>query len=452
MKAPRKLLHLLLIISELILVGIALTMIIKYQIIDDVHKIWMGSKILSVENLMKSNNNNSYPMTYIGDTEIFYAYHSKNNYYALLKHSGSSCEENYKKCGILDTMGNIMCIPEINECPINDVIDEETYNKLNNREDYVKSGDLYYSNKKTENSIISKVSYYSYNSIIKESNFVFDYDTYKDLTPPTYSDDDKGYGRKDYHVFFDKNDGYEAVGYDSSSKSGIINRTRKRKLSDTIYGNKETTQYIKERLNDNINKDKSYRKLYNETYGGNYLGFKDYSSLEKFTNLDLYNLYFISFPNKAADIFCYFLAVIFTGMIIYSIVTWTKEDETSSFNESGEVIVEQLAITIPYLMFFIGFFLYIVYEYDNIYIKLRHEELLEIKGDPFFEDLIQEIYDRNPKPYVFFIFITLYIVSLILFILAWILNHCFAKFNKKYPSGRKHPLTSSNFDEEEKKY
>ena len=68
-------------------------------------------------------------MTYIDDTGIFYAYKSKYNYDYLLQHSGSSCEAKYKKCGILDTMGNIMCIPEADECPINDVIDEETYKK-----------------------------------------------------------------------------------------------------------------------------------------------------------------------------------------------------------------------------------------------------------------------------------------------------------------------------------
>ena len=33
-------------------------------------------------------------------------------YEYLLQHSGENCEENYKKCGILDTSGNIMCIPK----------------------------------------------------------------------------------------------------------------------------------------------------------------------------------------------------------------------------------------------------------------------------------------------------------------------------------------------------
>ena len=419
--APRHIVHILLIISELIIIAVSITIIINYQIMDYKEKVWMGSKIFSVENVIRANNNYTYPMTYIGGSGIFYAYKAKYNYDYLLKHSGSSCEEHYKKCGILDTMGNIMCIPETDECPINDVIDEETYNKTNNPEEYIKSGDLYYSNKKTENSIITKVSYSWSNNIINNSTLVFDEDAYDEFRPKSSSS------------------------YDSDYQSSEV----------YIKPNYETTdamKYIRERLKDDINKDKSYRKLCEDTYGGNYLGFKDYSSLEKFTNLDLYQLYFISFPNKTADVFCYIFLAIFTGMIIYSISRIYKEDENNGLSNSDRAMDEQIVLHMVYIICFVGFFLYIVYEYDNIYNQMRHEELLEIKGDPFFEDLIQEIYDRNPKPYVFFIFITLYIVSLILFILAWILNHCFAKFNKKYPSGRKHPLTSSNFDEEEKKY
>ena len=49
------------------------------------------------------------------------------NYESLLNHSNKNCEDNYKRCGILDTYGNIMCIPKEDECPIIEIIvDEET--------------------------------------------------------------------------------------------------------------------------------------------------------------------------------------------------------------------------------------------------------------------------------------------------------------------------------------
>ena len=54
-----------------------------------------------------------------------------------------------------------------------------------------------------------------------------------------------------------------------------------------------------------------------------------------------------------------------------------------------------------------------------------------MKVDPFLEDLLKEVYDRNPKAiYVIFIII-LYTASIVVFLLAWILSH---HFTKKYLS------------------
>ena len=47
---------------------------------------------------------------------------SSYNYSSLLSHSvkkGEECKEGYKKCGILDTMNNVMCLKEEQTCPIN---------------------------------------------------------------------------------------------------------------------------------------------------------------------------------------------------------------------------------------------------------------------------------------------------------------------------------------------
>ena len=47
---------------------------------------------------------------------------SSYNYTTLLSHSvkkGEECKKGYKKCGILDTMNNVMCLKEEQTCPIN---------------------------------------------------------------------------------------------------------------------------------------------------------------------------------------------------------------------------------------------------------------------------------------------------------------------------------------------
>ena len=71
--------------------------------------IWMGTKALTIEKLIKINNNQSYPILKINQNGTTVNY--SENYESLLKHSGKECELNYKKCGILDSLGNIMCIP-----------------------------------------------------------------------------------------------------------------------------------------------------------------------------------------------------------------------------------------------------------------------------------------------------------------------------------------------------
>ena len=94
MIAPRKYVHLLLIISHLILVVCALIMIIKYDRTDWDRLIWIGSKILTLKKMIKENNNKIYPILDITEngTKIFY----NQSYVSLLKHSGKECDKNYK--------------------------------------------------------------------------------------------------------------------------------------------------------------------------------------------------------------------------------------------------------------------------------------------------------------------------------------------------------------------
>ena len=68
----------------------------------------------------------------IEQTDIFvwkgkklYTNKSEMSYLSLINNSvskGEQCKEGYKQCGILDTVGNILCFPYTLECPINDII------------------------------------------------------------------------------------------------------------------------------------------------------------------------------------------------------------------------------------------------------------------------------------------------------------------------------------------
>ena len=194
-------------------------MMAKYDGTDWDKKIWIGSKILTLKNLLDENNNRTYPILDISLEGKIITYNK--NYESLLKISNKDCEKNnYKKCGILDTLGNIMCIPKEDTCPINSIIVD-----LKSKEnEYVNKGYkaglfkklpndyyVYYTNDKTENNIVVKINVTAtIPKYISNYNLVFDYDTFDDYYDPPSDDDDDWYERHnpydhDYHSLNIKN-------------------------------------------------------------------------------------------------------------------------------------------------------------------------------------------------------------------------------------------------------
>ena len=101
-----------------------------------------------------------YKFLYNGKDRNYFDY--KNKYSVS---SGQNCPSNYKKCGILDSKGRILCLPNEEQCPLNGF----GISKIENDSlfpDYdVKKADydiyFYFTNKATENKIITefKLSY-----------------------------------------------------------------------------------------------------------------------------------------------------------------------------------------------------------------------------------------------------------------------------------------------------
>ena len=55
--------------------------------------------------------------SYKKDERSFFEY---NNDYSV--DVGENCKDSYKKCGILNTEGRILCLPNDEECPLNDFV------------------------------------------------------------------------------------------------------------------------------------------------------------------------------------------------------------------------------------------------------------------------------------------------------------------------------------------
>ena len=439
MVAPRKWVHLLLIISELLIITAHIILCVMYGKYNSPtwnEKIWMGSKIKTVNKIVDENKNKIFPILEVRDnSNTSYT----KNYQYLLEHSSTSCGGNFKKCGILDSMGNIMCIPNEDQCPINDLVVTSRYNQNNLLSSNYKvcypsmlnsnNEALYSTNGATDKGIISKIVYSGETQYyINKGNFVFDqsmYEKYKDSLKSSSS----------Y---------YSGGGWSwpSSSSSpfpsgGISIPTIRiggggggfRRLEET-YGNSDVTAYIKQKFIESKNIDKTFRNISNNVSAGNYLGFKDVDSMNKFSNKDLYNIYnaYINrYPNVCSFVFTIILFVAFIILIIFSLTRFCHKDVANEGFDGASVLCGKLAIIIPYSAFFIGFFIYFTYKYSQLYKRNGHSELINIKADPFLEDLLKEIYNQIPKEGYTISIIILYIISLCVFILAWILSHHFTK-------------------------
>ena len=404
------------IISLLLIMASSLIMMVKYKGTDWDRKIWIGSKILTLEDIIKENNNILKPILNISSNGTITYY--KDNYETLLKHSKKECEKNYKPCGILDTLGNTMCIPEDDKCPINDiVVDLKT-----KKDDYIDRGYevgylenldfnnyLYYRNIETENKIVVKLNKEENTPrYIHEGNFKFDNETYED-----YIMDTDYYGTDDDEVY--------SYCIDANYKNNKKKKLRKL-IANNEYGNIDITSYILQRFNESINIDKTFTKISDNLFAGNYIGFKDSSHLKDYTNFELYNLYFIIFPNYTSYIFCFFGLIIvgfFAISQLWLIILNIRDDDSENKKSFCWIFI-------PYLIFFIGYFSYILYEYFNIYKNRRPSDLTKVKADPFLEDLLKEIQDRHMDEKLILVIIIMFScsigISLITLIIQFILE------------------------------
>ena len=440
MIAPRKWVHLLLILSELLIIAahiIVCVMYGKYTSPNWNQKIWMSSKIKTINNLMKENNNNIYPILEVeSNSSIVY----NKNYKYLLEHSSTSkCKENYKKCGILDSMGNIMCIPNEDQCPINDLIVDSRNNQnnlLNSKynvcyPEFLKSNNeaLYSSNKATDKGIIIKIVPSNETQyIINPYNFIFDNDMYQSYKKSSTSSTSKtsswwpswswpSWTRPSWNI-----PKFNLLNIKNGGGGGF------RRLGDEIiYGDPDVTNFIFKKFYEPINIDKTFRNISNKINAGYYLGFKDIDSMNKFANKDFYNFYFERYPNVCSFVFTIILFVIFSILIIYSLTKLCHKDVDNEEFDRSDMLCGKLCIIIPYTAFFIGFFIYFTVKYTELYKRKEAGELINIKADPFLEDYLKEINAQIPKGNLTLSVIILYVVSICIHIFAWFLSHRFAR-------------------------
>ena len=287
-------------------------------------------------------------------SEEFYKY----DYSYLLEHSHKPCEENYKKCGNLDTLGNIMCIPENDDCPINDVkidLTSKSNEYISNEykmayiNNLPEGYSIYYTNKETENNIIVKFKFTIFEPrYINEDNFIFDIDTYYGLT---------GSSKGGYNSFGDGGvggggswGGGGGSGGAGSGGGGFRNLISYDLNNLTDLTDSELKKYILKQIENDINIDKSFNYVSNKLYVGNYIGFKDSSHMKLYNSVFSNRSLFIKFPGLSAFYFSFLSISFLLILIICSLARYLHEDKLGEGFVPKATLKLKLFVIIPYLI------------------------------------------------------------------------------------------------------
>lgn len=113
--------NLLYIILLLLMIAILLSIVIKYYTgFSEIEYVWFCSKILTMKKIIKDNKNEKI----LYDIDDTYLYYIDGSYYLdfLKNATKEGCPNNYKNCGLLDTYGNIFCLKQGVDCPMNEII------------------------------------------------------------------------------------------------------------------------------------------------------------------------------------------------------------------------------------------------------------------------------------------------------------------------------------------
>ena len=361
--------------------------------------VYYMSKIITIKNIVKTNHQSQllYRFDSSGNMELL-----PTNYQSLLKViTKDGCAEGYRQCGILDTIGNILCIDETYDCPINKI----NLDLISKRNDYLNKGysigyyypnlvynyQLYCSNHFTNSTIIislkrdnNKPKYFSRN------NFILDENAYRDEYGNLVNSEEK-----------------EQMSQEDFSLIKYI--------SNEYY--EKFKQYIEERLQkEESNIDKYYEYVGEKVYIKNYIGFRTIEDIDKFMNFD-YSIYKYKFPNRATSI----VAIVFIfGEILYCIiVTCIKEKFCGiekCLNSDLCSVIEKCLFPIFVLLFLginLGMMIYSITIYYKVNKNTKLNELKKIESDEFINNFINEFVSLCQKSSL--IISTIIMLSLSLF-------------------------------------
>ena len=406
---PRQIFHTFLLINNIIffIAILSLSIIGSINTPKEKFRVWICSKALTIKEIIKINMNNTFPLLGISSENEKILLNL--NYYSLLKDSSKiNCKLGYKKCGKLDSVQNLLCIKESSSCPINQ-------------------------NFFTSNSADNEIIAYMIESdespkYISEDNFIFDNDIYneeyKRFLVGEHKFGDGSYDGWDYGGG-DYGGGGDWGGGDLGGGGGGI-----RLLEDdddenerAFYKDYEMTDYIYDRFKEEKNIDKYYKKIDNELYVRNYIGFENNEDMEKFIEYDFRSDLKALFPNYPSLVIGYFCLPFLIGLIIFSMSRCKYVDRPYSNFEGDSCCVwfTRIFIIVIFLLFFLGYYIYIIYKYVSTKNNCKYWK--NINADFLIKNFI-DYYCKIKKieKITLLTDLILFLIPTVFFIIGWIYN------------------------------
>ena len=424
---PRQKVHSILLVSESILfISLLILSIIGCSKNPKKNeKIWICSKILTLKQILLDNMNNIFPVKQIYNiSNIIKANFSEFNYQYLLEDSTKfECELNYKKCGILDSLGNIMCIPNNEDCPINEIKSyiESNGNESNYQAFIYNNENLFYTNLSTDYYVVAKLILSDKNpKYITIDNFIFDVETYKE----SISSSSDGGDYNDYG-----GDGGDYGGDNGGDNGGDIGDgfggwRNIEEIEVIYYGNRKLTKYILEKIEEKKNLDNYYTNIHDNLYTRPYIGFENILIMNKIIKTDFRSNYKIIFPNKAAIIFGFIGLIPFIILLVFAIKRLTYKDNPGSTADYCAVCCSKIMVIFVYMVFFLAYFLYFISIYSDMKKKdINCSSIKKIKAEEFIIDFIESMCSKSDfQKKLVITEMCIFIVSFILFVIGWIVH------------------------------
>ena len=327
----------------------------KFQIV------YLCSKLLTIKNIVGSNHN----LKIINDFSPSGEPIGLNvGYRILLKLiNNNGCQENYRSCGILDTIGNVLCIDDFLDCPINKMkVDSNEKTEL-----YLNSN---YSTTILRNTSPNYSFFYSKDfkngkakvSIIKTAevepkyvtleNFIIDYETYKNLFNNLQKNEESQtlFGSdgvaevsekliKIIELFLeDVNEiVLELITLGAKGFLYLIKLLSKDNKKRYIKQFEKFKKYLEKRIDEDEEKsiDEYYTHIGDYFYAETYIGFKSIKDLDTFMKFDRTILSKAFFPNIGLTVVpLVFVSLFFVICVIgiFYILVEGKENVVHEFN------------------------------------------------------------------------------------------------------------------------